>query len=63
MATKTRWDLIGAKGTVTRQIEVLDAQEAPDGTVDIYVSDNMGNTYWTELDGEIKLEGGRRDDC
>ncbi|WP_170287174.1 hypothetical protein [Paenibacillus faecis] len=56
MATKTRNDLIGCKGTVTRQIEVLDAQEAPDGTVDIYVSDNMGNTYWTLLDGEIDLD-------
>jgi len=56
MATKTRRDLIGRKGTVTRQIEVLDAQEAQDGTVDIYVTDNMGNTYWTELDGEIELE-------
>lgn len=56
MATKTRRDLIGRKGTVTRQIEVLDAQEAQDGTVDIYVTDSMGNTYWTELDGEIELE-------
>ena len=56
MATKTRHDLIGRKGTVTRQIEILDAQEAPDGTVDVLVSDNMGNTYWTELDGEIALD-------
>lgn len=56
MATRTRHDLIGRKGTVTRRIEVLDAQEAPDGSVDIYVSDNMGNVYWTEMDGEIDLE-------
>ncbi|MCA4755543.1 hypothetical protein [Paenibacillus glucanolyticus] len=56
MTTRTRHDLIGRKGTVTRQIEVLDAQEAPDGTIDILVSDNVGNTYWTEKDGEIELD-------
>ncbi|MGN7359983.1 hypothetical protein ACTHPF_26760 [Paenibacillus sp. SAF-054] len=56
MSTKTRRDLIGRKGTVTRQIEVIDAQQHEDGTVDILVSDNMGNTYWTEMDGEIDLD-------
>ncbi|GIP25509.1 hypothetical protein J23TS9_06390 [Paenibacillus sp. J23TS9] len=56
MSTKTRKDLIGLKGTVTRQIEVMDAQQHEDGTVDILVSDNMGNTYWTGMDGEIDLD-------
>lgn len=53
--SKERKDLVGLTGTVTRNITVLEAKEHEDGTVDIYVNDNMGNTYWTELDGDIDL--------
>lgn len=49
-------DLVGLKGTVTRTIEVLEAKEHEDGTVDIYVTDGVGNVYWTELDESIDLE-------
>lgn len=52
---KERKDLIGLKGTVTRRIEVLEAKEQEDGTVDIRVTDGVGNVYWTELDESIDL--------
>lgn len=54
--SKQRNDLIGQTGTVTRQITVLDAKEADDGSIDIYVSDSMGNVFWTEMDGDISLD-------
>lgn len=53
--SKPRPDLIGATGSVTRRIEVLDAKES-DWGVEIRISDNMGNTYWTSLDEDISLD-------
>ncbi|WP_179191708.1 hypothetical protein [Bacillus thuringiensis] len=45
---KTRDDLIGQTGTITRNIEIIDATETKHG-VSVRVSDNVGEVYWTDL--------------
>lgn len=55
MATKTRRDLIGRTGTITRQIEVLNAREHDDGSVEVYINDGVSNPDWVGLN-EITLE-------
>lgn len=52
---RKREDLIGLEGSVTRRIKVIDAKEGPLG-IDLWVSDTMGNEYWTELDDDISLD-------
>jgi hypothetical protein len=42
-------ELIGLKGSITREITIVDAQEYETG-VSIRVSDNMGEEYWTSLE-------------
>ncbi|QLG39383.1 hypothetical protein HW560_15650 [Paenibacillus sp. E222] len=49
-------ELIGATGSVTRRIDIVDAKQAADGTIQIRVEDSMGNAYWTELDGDISID-------
>lgn len=51
---KTRTDLIGQTGSITRNIKIVDAKEYPTG-VSIRVSDNMGEEYWTSLE-DIDLD-------
>lgn len=46
---KTRDDLIGLKGMITRNVTVVDAKEYPTG-VSIRVCDDMGEEYWTDLE-------------
>ncbi|MEM5662313.1 hypothetical protein AAHB62_26520 [Bacillus cereus] len=43
-----RSDLIGQTGTITRNIEIIDATETEHG-VSVRVSDNVGEVYWTDL--------------
>ncbi|MEX3422044.1 hypothetical protein EQ803_27675 [Bacillus thuringiensis] len=43
-----RPDLIGQTGTITRNIEIIDATETKHG-VSVRVSDNVGEVYWTDL--------------
>ncbi|WP_410976874.1 hypothetical protein [Bacillus cereus] len=45
---KRRPDLIGQSGTITRNIEIIDATETEHG-VSVRVSDNVGEVYWTDL--------------
>ncbi|CUB12490.1 hypothetical protein BN2127_JRS1_04277 [Bacillus cereus] len=45
---KRRTDLIGKTGTITRNIEIIDATETEHG-VSVRVSDNVGEVYWTDL--------------
>ncbi|MEK5197366.1 hypothetical protein MHI49_28535 [Bacillus sp. FSL M7-0884] len=45
---KRRTDLIGQTGTITRNIEIIDATETEHG-VSVRVSDNVGEVYWTDL--------------
>ncbi|MFC3788339.1 hypothetical protein ACFOQM_05995 [Paenibacillus sp. GCM10012307] len=52
---RKRLDLVGAIGSVTRRIEILDAFEDR-GEVEVRVRDSMGNEYWTELDDDISLD-------
>jgi hypothetical protein len=47
--SKQRPDLIGLKGSITREITVIDAQEYESG-ISIRVTDNMGEEYWTSLE-------------
>ncbi|WP_340373728.1 hypothetical protein [Peribacillus sp. FSL E2-0218] len=54
MEAKTRTDLIGKTGSVTRKLTIVDAKEYPTGT-EIRVSDNMGDEYWTGLE-DIDLD-------
>lgn len=55
-----REDLIGRTGSVTRQIEIIDAKEYNTNgikSVNVRVSDNFGNEYWTTLeDDDISLD-------
>ncbi|MED4914343.1 hypothetical protein [Parageobacillus thermoglucosidasius] len=51
---KTRTDLIGLTGSVTRRITIIDAKEYPTG-VSVRVSDETGEEYWTELE-DIELD-------
>ncbi|MNW38917.1 hypothetical protein D3C74_159970 [compost metagenome] len=55
MQSKTRRDLIGLKGTITRKIEVLNAKEFEDGTVLVYINDGVSNPDWVGLN-EVTLE-------
>ncbi|PGR97622.1 hypothetical protein COC68_12930 [Bacillus thuringiensis] len=43
-----RPDLIGQTGTITRNIEIIDATETEHG-VSVRVSDNVGEVYWADL--------------
>ncbi|QYY44768.1 hypothetical protein ACKE5C_19185 (plasmid) [Aneurinibacillus thermoaerophilus] len=48
-----REDLIGATGSITRQIEVIDAEEYDHGSfksVSIMVREDNGEEYWTSLE-------------
>ncbi|ODB61387.1 hypothetical protein [Paenibacillus polymyxa] len=61
MGEKQRTDLIGQTGSYTRTFTVVDAKEGEDfkgrpTPVQIRISDNMGNTFWTELDDDISLD-------
>ncbi|MGW8956636.1 hypothetical protein [Paenibacillus sp. NPDC055715] len=47
-------DLIGQTGSTTKRIKVIDAKKGKHG-VDVRVSDNMGETYWTGLE-DIDLD-------
>lgn len=51
---KTRTDLIGQTGSITRNFTIVDAKEYPTG-VDVRVSDSMGEEYWTGLE-DLELE-------
>ena len=51
----TSEQFVGLKGTVSRSIVVQDATEYEDGSVDIRVSDSMGNNYSTQLDEDVSL--------
>ncbi|WP_218014644.1 hypothetical protein [Bacillus toyonensis] len=46
-------ELIGQTGQIIRNVEVIDAKESTVGgtqSIDIRVSDNMGEVYWTSLE-------------
>jgi hypothetical protein len=47
-------ELIGQTGSTTKRITVIDAKKGKYG-VDVRVSDNMGETYWTGLE-DIDLD-------
>jgi hypothetical protein len=51
---KTRTDLIGSTGSITRRVTIIDAKEYPTG-VSVRVSDEMGEEYWTDLE-DIELD-------
>ncbi|HHY0836428.1 TPA: hypothetical protein ACVW80_002356 [Bacillus thuringiensis] len=51
---KSRPDLIGQTGTITRNIEIIDATESEHG-VSVRVSDNVGEVYWTDLQ-DVELD-------
>ncbi|OXB99591.1 MULTISPECIES: hypothetical protein [Bacillus] len=51
---KSRPDLIGQTGTITRTIEIIDATESEHG-VSVRVSDNVGEVYWTDLQ-DVELD-------
>jgi hypothetical protein len=55
LGEKPRTDLIGQTGSYTRTFTIIDATEGKYG-VDIRVTDNMGNTFWTTLDDDISLD-------
>ncbi len=52
--TKTRHDLIGQTGSITRSVEIIDAKETEHG-VSVRVSDNVGEVYWTDFD-DVELD-------
>lgn len=54
--SKTRTDLIGRTGRVTRTISVVDAQEHGDGTVDLLVTDDGDREYWITHDDSVDLD-------
>ncbi len=49
-------DLIGTTGQYIRNFTIVDAKDGDHGTVDIRVSDDMGNVFWTELDESVSLD-------
>ncbi|EJR67512.1 hypothetical protein IIO_00500 [Bacillus cereus VD115] len=51
---KTRHDLVGQTGSITRNIEIIDAKENEHG-VSVRVSDNVGEVYWTDFD-DVELD-------
>lgn len=51
---KTRHDLVGQTGFITRNIEIIDAKETEHG-VSVRVSDNVGEVYWTDFD-DVELD-------
>lgn len=52
--TKTRHDLIGQTGSITRSVEIIDAKETEHG-VSVRASDNVGEVYWTDFD-DVELD-------
>ncbi|HFK1754160.1 TPA: hypothetical protein ACGXP3_004628 [Bacillus cereus] len=51
---KSRPDLIGQTGTITRNIEIIDATESEHDVL-VRVSDNVGEVYWTDLQ-DVELD-------
>jgi hypothetical protein len=51
-----RTDLIGWKGNITRNFEVVDAVEYPaTGSVNVRVADDTGEEYWVSIE-DVELE-------
>ncbi|MGG4504067.1 hypothetical protein ABER86_24860 [Paenibacillus polymyxa] len=58
---KKRDDLIGQTGSYTRTFTIIDAHDGEGfggkpAPVQIRISNNMGETFWTELDDDISLD-------
>jgi hypothetical protein len=50
-----RKDLIGKRGTITKQIEIIDAHESIQG-INVRIKESDGEEYWTQFDGDIQLD-------
>ncbi|MGG0284105.1 hypothetical protein ABEY41_03040 [Peribacillus butanolivorans] len=51
---KKRADLIGKTGEITKDIEIIDADEREHG-ISVRVRESSGEVYWTTLDADINL--------
>jgi hypothetical protein len=58
---KSREDLVGLTGSYTRTFEIIEAKEyvyesGNLGGVEVRISDDMGNTFWTSYDNALSMD-------